>query len=153
MNEDISLISQYIRENRHTYTREAINKQLLDKGHAPSDIVKAWETIQLSEEVYGSRIGGRNVAGQPLFWAVVIGFVVASYSMPALLGAFLSNESSVSLVIFLVIIGAGLIAGFTFREYNRPVGTGFLVGAVIAIALPAVGFALFFGLCIFGYVF
>src|SRR3954471_3094403 len=38
-------IAEYIRQNRDMYTREALDRELLDKGYTPEEIDAAWNSL------------------------------------------------------------------------------------------------------------
>lgn len=45
MNSDSGNIADYIRQHRDTYTREAIEEQLLEAGYGRADIEAGWEEV------------------------------------------------------------------------------------------------------------
>ena len=106
----VQQIIEYILQNRDIYTREAIDRQLLDAGYAQGDIVAAWDALGAAPEQaasavplppegplpYGapSRWGDEHISPEqrpkrlvssPLFWSVLLGFIALSYGVPAIL--------------------------------------------------------------------
>src|SRR5262245_58061947 len=115
----VQQITEYILQNRDTYTREAIDRQLLAAGYGQADISAAWDALhaapgQAASPVplpprgpvpYGapSRWGDEyttpeqrpvRVVRSPVFWLVLIGFIVLSYGIPAILAIALSRDST-----------------------------------------------------------
>ncbi len=45
MSVDFNAIIEYIRQNRQTYTREAITSRLVSAGYNPSEVEAAWEVV------------------------------------------------------------------------------------------------------------
>jgi hypothetical protein len=54
-------LADYIRQNRETYTRDALNQRLLDEGYTEAEIEAAWK---LAEQVEPAS-GGAELLAQP----------------------------------------------------------------------------------------
>ena len=109
MNQHVALITQYIRENRHTYTRAAIDRQLLERGYAPADIASAWELIEISAEAYGGVPQGKSVFQSSNFWGSMVGFVLTLYLVPFTLGSFFPGLS-IQMPLAMVLAMAAILA-------------------------------------------
>jgi hypothetical protein len=158
---------RYIEQNRDTYTREAIDKRLLDAGYSAADIEAAWAaapTVALSgtpgvpaaPPPRGWDAGSsaeaprpRRVIASPLFWITLIGFVIGTYALPYL-AAFVgtnidASNGSTNLTTWggcgtlLLIQLAALIGGIALLRRNRPVAQGLFIGLLIAdVVIPLI---------------
>ncbi|HYO50792.1 MAG TPA: hypothetical protein VEW94_13150 [Chloroflexia bacterium] len=171
-------IPNYIRQNRDTYTREAIDRALVDAGYDPVEVQAAWAAIE-SEQAIPAPPGEEGTQGQPKsrwgddtlaerprrkvastgqFWLTLGGFIVASYIVTGLLWWITDPIPYDSRGAFAFIpcafygllqLGA-LIAGIAFFNRNPPVAYGFLFGLLtVNILLPFIGFFILFGICLY----
>lgn len=105
-------IRDYIRANGDRYTREAIREQLIDAGHSPEDVDRAWEELAATEPRPGS----------PRFNGLAV-FAVVLLVMGAGVGAF----------------GALLVTSFNASLASGPAGTRFfLLYAVLYLGIGSV---------------
>jgi hypothetical protein len=106
----VQQITEYIRQHSGTYTRNAIDTQLLSAGYAQADITAAWASLdaetqgypEASPETARVEIPGappsswgddavapvqkpRRVVNSGVFWLTLLGFIVLSYGLPAAL--------------------------------------------------------------------
>ncbi|HEX9990309.1 MAG TPA: hypothetical protein VGE45_17755 [Chloroflexia bacterium] len=177
MNENIP---KYIRQNRDTYTREAIDRALLDGGYDPAEVQAAWAAIESEQAIsrpWGasgipaqatSRWGDdtiaeprrRSVVSTWQFWLTLGGFIVASYGVTILLWWIILQipyESRgpfdlVPLAFYGILQLGALIAGIAFFNRNPPVAYGFLFGLLtVNILLPFVAFFILLGICLYSF--
>jgi hypothetical protein len=171
-------IPRYIRQNRDTYTREAIDRALVDGGYDPGEIQAAWAAIE-SEQAIPTPPGEEGAPGQPSsrwgddtiaeprrrsvvstwqFWLTLGGFIAASYGVTALLWWIIlqipyenrGDFDVVPLAFYGVLQLGALIAGIAFFNRNPPVAYGFLFGLLIVnILLPFVIFFILLGFCLY----
>lgn len=171
-------IPQYIRQNRDTYTREAIDRALVGAGYDPAEVQAAWAAVESEQAIPvppgevgapgqpKSRWGDdtlaeprrRNVASTGQFWLTLGGFIAASYIGTSLLVWIITqipyDSSGAFGLIPLAFYGAlqlgALIAGIAFFNRNPPVAYGFLFGLLtVNILLPFIGFFILFGICLY----
>lgn len=170
-------IPQYIRQNRDTYTREAIDRALVEGGYDPAEVQAAWLAIE-NEQAIPTPPGEEGVSAQPTsrwgsdvateprrrsvvstgqFWLTLGGFTVASYLVTTLLWwltlQFPYDGGGLALIP-LAFYGAlqlgALIAGIALFTKNPPIAYGFLFGLLIVnILLPFVAFFILFGICLY----
>jgi hypothetical protein len=179
----VQQITEYIIQNRDTYTREAIDRQLLDAGYAQADITAAWDSLNATLQgpppdayspvpappgqlPYGvpSRWGDEytspeqrpaRVTRSPLFWTVLLAFIVVSYAVPALVAIYpirdatgLPNFNPVWIIFLLLQIGA-IVGGLIALGRNRPVGMALLIGVLmVVVVLPVCAFGILLGVCV-----
>jgi hypothetical protein len=169
---------QYIRQNRDIYTREAIDRQLLNAGYNPADVEAAWNAVEAESPLQpgaegiprppGSRWGDdtapvqqpEQVTRSPRFWALLGGIILASYVPLGLLFWYIittpqfegvGTTSTFLLVLVGVLQLAALIAGLMLfnRPDQRPTALGLLIGLLMAdIVLPFIALCIFFGICV-----
>lgn len=181
MNEQIDQIVQYIRQYRDTYSREAINSQLLGAGYSQQEIDAAWAQASSPQTVYTPsasqiptppseqvRTGWgdtgfqppkkQRLANKPLFWGVLLGFIVLSYGLPVLclVLAGMVNDPNVSgnlgwlaLGSFGVLQLAAIVWGAMSSNRNPPLGMGLLIGVLMTVVvLPFVALFILLGICL-----
>lgn len=173
MRPDFSTIIEYIRQNRQTYTREAITSQLVTTGYDPADVEAAWEAVDSGVPAPPSGYAGatglsggswdsgspeksrpQRLASSPAFWGYMVGFILLSYILPGglfWLGASNSDGLIVNIAIgmFLLLQLGALVGGVVSLSRNRPRGVGLMTGVLMTlVVLPICAFAVFFGLCL-----
>jgi hypothetical protein len=170
-------VIDYIRQNRDTYTREAINEKLLAAGYSPGDIDESWELVESGAapapapgepkpsagkgELPPPPHSGDGLAGNPLFWSALLGLVVLSYGIPAAIVYLFADDSGPQTdvftavwVTFVALQLAALVGWLLLRNRNRPLAIGLLLGLVATlVGLPFAALFVFMGLCFGGYVF
>ncbi len=142
-------ILRYITANRDTYTREAITRQLIERGHDPAEIERAWESIEPTSQ------GG--LPRDRTFWRYFTIGVVALYGLTFLVYALLLGTE---FVLFAIILGVFLLLGAwtsillvrSSTMVTRAVAKGTVSGMLIAVLIPFVPLVIIAGLCnmIFG---
>lgn len=160
---------QYIEQHRAQYTREAIDKQLLDAGYSRADIDAAWNEIeagatgeqavpppavtQSSQQLPPTQ--QRRLLATPVFWLGLFGVLVLQYGIAALFFPAINYENGSS--VFVPIVGvltcgvpiALLIAGSLLLKSNRPLALGLLYGLLIFdVIIPFIGAIIIFGICV-----
>ncbi|HYP42064.1 MAG TPA: hypothetical protein VEX13_17040 [Chloroflexia bacterium] len=173
-------IPKYIRQNRDTYTREAIDRALVDGGYDPAEIQAAWTAIE-SEQAIPTPPGEGRVPGQPTsrwgddtiaeprrrsvastgqFWLTLGGFIAASYVVTGFLWWIIlqipydsrGGFDAMPLAFYGVLQLGALIAGIAFFNRNPPVAYGFLFGLLtVNILLPFVAFFILLGICLYSF--
>jgi hypothetical protein len=135
MNEDLV---RYIEQNRDTYTREAIIKQLLDSGYSSVEVGAAWKEVDARHAPaappfaagdtgdiptppssgWGDNapvpVQQKPVVAMPAFWAVLVFFIAISYGPLAILFYINSSNPEISsqlATVGLVLFGAIQVAG------------------------------------------
>jgi hypothetical protein len=135
MNED--LVS-YIEQNRDIYTREAINKQLLDAGYQSVEIGAAWKEVDARHAPPAPASGAgdtgdipapppagwgdaapvpapqKPVVAMPAFWGVLAFFIAVSYVPLGILFYLASSNPDISsqlATVGMVLFGALQVAG------------------------------------------
>ena len=131
-------ILRYITDNRDTYTREVITRRLIDAGHDPAEIERAWESIE-------PRIVPRSEGGLPediAFWFTV--YVVVLYGLTFVVYALGIGELAIILGIFLLL---GAMISTRMVRSSRAVAKGAASGLLIAVLIPFVTLVIIAGLC------
>ncbi len=142
MNEDIQ---KYIKDNRATYTREAITANLFRAGFQREDIEQAWAIVE------GVIPPPQPVASSPRFWlglllypALVIGTII--------LGG-LTNSSFLFLVALAIFI-AGIVVSAFIDRHDKPLAKGlnfaFVGMLVLLVVAPFVAIIVILGICLTG---
>ncbi len=137
-------ILRYITANRDTYTREAITRQLIERGHDPAEIERAWESIEPRSE------GG--LPRDHTFWRYFTIGVVALYGLTFLVYALLLGTE---FVLFAIILGVFLLLGAwtsillvrSSTAVATAVAKGAASGLLIAALIPFVFLVIIAGLC------
>lgn len=149
---------RYIRENRATYTREAISQRLLDAGHAAADVETAWRVVEeeiAREEVaagvapVGALQAPRAAAParrsmpsslrSPRFWGVLIAYVIAVYMISGVVAAVTADgplEGVPGLIVFGLLWVVGLVGAISMRARDRITSSALLAGIIAIIFLP-----------------
>ena len=131
-------ILRYITDNRDTYTREVITRRLIEAGHDPAEIERAWESIE-------PRIVPRSEGGLPediAFWFTV--YVVVLYGLTFVVYALGIGELAIILGIFLLL---GAMISTRMVRSSRAVAKGAASGLLIAVLIPFVTLVIIAGLC------
>ena len=144
-------ILRYITANRDTYTREAITRQLIARGHDPAEIEQAWESIEPRSE-------GR-LPRDRTFWryftlgvAVVYGLTFLVYAL-RLRDEALGDEAFANIwsTIFGVFLLLGAWTSIRMARSSTAVATAVAKGAVsgllIAVLIVFVPLVIIAGLC------
>lgn len=163
MDANLTPIVDYIRQNRQTYTREAITDRLISSGYKPEQIEAAWQIVGIDYKPVEVAVKDdspptdRRFANKPVFWLALLLFIGAAYGAGAFILAAISGNVDFFLaspggMLFMVITGAFIliifIAGFLLVDKNRPLGMGLIIGGALSlIILPIVALGLFFGVC------
>lgn len=110
-------IEEYIRQNRHRYTREAIREQLIAAGHDPSAIDQALRAESASRPADASRAGEQLQTG----WAILL--YLAGFSIPVwlFLSALLDGSFAPSwpILMFVFIVLYAVVGFFVVRSVTR----------------------------------
>ena len=131
-------ILRYITDNRDTYTREVITRRLIEAGHDPAEIERAWESIE-------PRIVPRSGGGLPediAFWFAV--YVVVLYGLTFVVYALGIGELAIILGIFLLL---GAMISTRMVRSSTAVAKGAASGLLIAALIPFVTLVIIAGLC------
>ena len=155
MNSDLGLLVEYIRQNRETYTREAITERLLSSGYEPEAIEEAWRTSTQEK----SAPGARRFFHRQVFWLAILGAVAICYvivgglywMVVAMLGFdLLASGAAVYILAGAIGLLVGLLlAGALLIEHNRSVALGLALSGLLGlIVVPVVAAAVFYGLCV-----
>jgi len=173
MSIDLTAIIEYIRQNRQTYTREAITSQLVTAGYNPADVEAAWGSVDVGVPAPPSGYAGttglsggnwdsgspeqprsQRLVSSPAFWGYMVGFILLSYILPGglfWLGASNSDGLIVNIAIgmFILLQLGALVAGVVSLSRNRPRGVGLMTGVLMTlVVLPICAFTIFFGMCL-----
>jgi hypothetical protein len=175
VNPNVGNIVQYIQQHSNTYTREAIDQMLLTSGYDQADIETAWSMVgssgpqQIPYPPTGprpSRWGDeyvpeyqrpKRVVNSPIFWVTLIGFIILSYALSALL-SFLGprdqyggTNPAPGLIGGLLLQLGGIIGGLIALGRNRPLAMGLLIGVLMTIVvLPVLFLCIGLGICLVG---
>lgn len=129
-------IADYISQNRHRYTREAIRQHLIDAGYEAADIDETWATLDLPDpdDTAGESFWGR-------FAIIVIGINIAVFLAVGLLTGMLQALPTGSFVLT-VILGVALIIGalvaWGIVAATTPARLGRTTALVIGVSIPLV---------------
>jgi hypothetical protein len=149
-------ILDYIRANRGTYTREAIERELRDAGHSQEAIDAAWRALPV--EGTAAPLPARSALATVQFWLLL--FVVACVALTVfplislfILNAVLSATSGSvdrtwldsGLVAILIALGPFLLGylaigfgGWWLRRRDQAAAYGVLSGLVVAFVLSVI---------------
>lgn len=157
----------FIRANQEVYTREALNKHLLNQGYSQEDIDEAWVAIEAEQaslnppaaQVDNTRQGSVWTMGK--YWWTALGFflgipvvigiigrIVRAISINSADGFFLSLLFSSILVIGVIL--AGIITTVNLWDKNRAVSRGLLFGLIVFIMPPFISVFIMGGICLAG---
>lgn len=133
-------ILRYITANRDTYTREAITRQLIEAGHDPAEIERAWESIEPRSE------GG--LPRDRTFWRYFTMGVVVVYGLTFLVYALRFGVFALILGVFLL-LGAwtSILVVRSSTAVARAVARGTVSGMLSAALIPFVTLVVIAGLC------
>jgi hypothetical protein len=155
--EHVARIRAYLEEHRSTYTREALQAQLLADGHPR-------EAVDLAlAQVYGFEVSPAGQSPPPLapppsttgrvvlialgvFFGNYLLLAVASYLLSSLLDMIDGSLLGLLGLIPLVLLAEG-IAARVVRKKRPVLGRGLLWGVGISL-LPLAGAALLIGICL-----
>ncbi|HEX2916344.1 MAG TPA: hypothetical protein VH186_36620 [Chloroflexia bacterium] len=144
-------IIEYIREHKDTYTREAIDRELIDRGYPEDEIAAAWEEIE------GTRPVERKSSSR--FWLTFFISLLATPVVIALVGRLIyaidkSNYGFKALIgmaiLALVYIVGSLIAYFSLRANKHDVAKALLAAMLVSVCIPFIPGAIIFGVCTVG---
>ncbi|NWJ46639.1 MAG: hypothetical protein HXX08_12230 [Chloroflexi bacterium] len=151
----IEEIIEYIRQTDATYTREAINQALKERGYSAEEISNGWKDAEkLKEPRAEPRI---SLVKAKSFWLALFGFLLGVpifTALFAILGALLSNNSPYSIMapllgaLFVLIVLIWVVSYITGHwKDNMVVSRGLLTGLVLTIVLPFIPFFIVAGIC------
>ena len=154
---------RYVIENRDRYTREAIERRLLEAGHTPADVAAAFRRAGMpgtsaaspfppiaggSDEPPGRRPPSDRIADSPWFWLSLVGIVLGGYGGAAL--ASYALGIGLGAVLPLGLLAGALLAALLLLRRNRPLALGLLTGVMTAMLIPFVLVVVLAGLCAAG---
>lgn len=82
-------ILDYIRANRGTYTREAIDRELREAGHSQEAIAAAWGTFPVEREAVAPP--SRKIIATVQFWVLLIGVACIALTFLPIISLFILN--------------------------------------------------------------
>lgn len=138
-------IADYISQNRHRYTREAIRQQLIDAGYEARDIDETWATLDApdADDVAGERFWGR-------FGLIVVGLNVGVFLAVGLLTGMLQalpDGSFVLVAILGIALAIGALVAWAIVAAATPSRLGRTTALVIGVTIPLVVALLVGGAC------
>jgi hypothetical protein len=148
----VQQITEYIRQHRNHnhpniyYTREAIDRQLLDAGYMQGDIADAWNALRAVKGQADMPVDKpTRINNSPTFWLVLIGFIMLSYSLPAFFLAISPRDACCGsinfgyawpgLAVAPVMQLAALIWSRRIVATNRPVAMGLRIGVLLTVVV------------------
>jgi len=125
----------YILANRGRYTREAIRQRLIEAGHDPAEVDRAWVALTTPD---------RDATAGPgfwrRFWLYLIGANVAIFLLVGLLTGILATIGQggvVVAVVFAIVLAIGALISWAIVAATRPSemrrGTAVAIGATIPL--------------------
>jgi hypothetical protein len=136
-------IDDYIRENRGTYTDDAIREQLLRAGYPHGAIVDAFRRSGQKAEL--SPAARRS-------WLLFLGYAVGLFVVVFLVFAYLSDMQErtygVGRVVFAVAMLIGLTLAVLLVRRSRAFALGLSSGVATAVLVPFVIVVIIAGLCV-----
>ena len=135
-------ILRYITDNRDTYTREAITRRLIARGHDPAEIEQAWESIEPRSE--GMLPQDRT------FWRYFFIYIVALYGLAFVvyalrLGGTAYGQIAVLILGPFLLLGAGI--SILYVRVTRAAARGAASGLLIAALVPFMFLVIIAGAC------
>ncbi|MDP9350419.1 MAG: hypothetical protein M3P51_02595 [Chloroflexota bacterium] len=132
-------ITRYIQENRATYTREAITRNLLEAGHDPEEIEQAWRSLDAPAMTRPSRE----------FWRGFFAYVALLYGLTFLVysQSLLQFAGLVVTAILFVLLLLSAILSIRATRASSAVARGATSGLLVAILVPFVFLVIIAGLC------
>lgn len=150
---DSEPLMDYIVRNRGTFTREAINAQLLEAGHPQASIDAAWADLEATPE-RARRPGAKPGLGTILLALVVLaGYVSAAWLAFAVAGpnASLGVTSGAATILLVYAIAMLIACAYSIRGLLRAPSTGGGARAIgIAFGISIAIFVGLSGLCLAG---
>jgi hypothetical protein len=143
--DSVARIRAYLEQHKQTYTREALQRKLLEDGHNPQAVDLALA------QAYGFQVAAGSAPPQSQIKTVILtalGLFVLNYVVWAIIAA-LTIDSSFGLGLSLI-AGSVLLevaAAVALRSRNRGVSRGLAWGIAMSL-LPIVALALLFGICL-----
>ena len=142
-------LRSYIAENKDVYTREIIEQKLIDAGYTYEDINQAYIASGydfFDEMSIGEPGKQRNVS------ASAKGFLIFFPGLGILFALSVLLLPPISMIVFLLIILAGLIMPRRVRATDPGLAKGYTYGfrafLVVFVCLPFIAFVILFGICI-----
>ena len=135
-------ILRYITANRDTYTREAITRQLIARGHDPAEIDQAWELIEPRPEGMLPR--------DRTFWRYFFIYIVVLYGLTFVVYALRLRDEpfgGVAWMILGVFLLLGALTSTLLVRAKRAAAKGAVSGMLIAVLIPFVTLVVIAGLC------
>jgi hypothetical protein len=141
----IDEIASYIRDNRATYTDDAIRERLRAAGHPGSAIDDAFAMIRAND---------RNSPPAQRRWRLALGYTTALFVLTFLVFAFFSGVGSgmfggLVLAILAIALFGGLMVSLVALRWNRDVIVAGSTGAIAVLLVPFVVVVIIGGLCIY----
>ena len=168
MDSNLSPIVEYIKQNRDTYTREAITERLLASGYKPEDVEAAWQAAE--QAAFSGSASTDNtlptskddsVVRNPVFWLSMLGLTAVAYGLAYVIYSIifsgdaspLGTDGGLALTITAGgLVVAALVVGFLVLHKNKALGMGLLIGALISgVVAPFAAVALLYGVCLRAY--
>jgi hypothetical protein len=158
----------YIQQYRYTYTREAINQQLVQIGFSQEQLDQAWQAVEAStpDPTYAQpgqfpvnpfvapdyipAVLPRRNNGS--FWGTLISYTVLTPIVLVFLSSIIvsvTRLSSLGWVAFFIPIAGGIWGAIYYRERDRAVSRGLLYGMLtLYIILPFASVVIIGGICL-----
>ena len=134
---------RYITANRDTYTREAITRRLIARGHDPAEIEQAWESIEPRSEGMLPR--------DRTFWRYFFIYVVVLYGLTFVVYALRLDPNAWGGGMILMILGVFLLLGavtsLLLVRARGAAARGAVSGVLTAVLIPFVPLVIIIGLC------
>ena len=146
-------LMDYIVRNRGTYTREAINAQLLEAGHPQESIDAAWAELEATPERrvgHGAKPGLGTIV---LALIVLVGYVFAAWLAFAVAGpnASLGLIGGAATILLVYAIAMLIACAYSIRGLLRAPSTGGGARAIgIAFGISIAIYVGLSGLCLAG---
>jgi hypothetical protein len=137
-------VVRYIRENRGTYTDDAIRQLLIGAGHAQRAVDAGFREVE-RREIQEKRDPNR----WRLFLGYAIGLFAAVFALVVWGSNMVSRTYGLGLPIWIVFMVIGLVLSIAIVRRNRAFALGLSGGVLTALLVPFVIVFLIAGLCVY----
>lgn len=144
--DSVARIRAYLEQHKQTYTREALQRKLLEDGHDPQAVDLALA------QAYGFEVAATGApppqSRTQTIVLTALGIFVLNYVLWALISALtIDSNFETGLALIAGMVAVEVAAAVALRSRNRAVSRGLAWGIALSL-LPVVALALLFGICL-----
>lgn len=138
----IGVLAAYVQTNRDRFTDEALREAARTAGYTDAEIAAAWSAAANPSRAIPTE--RRTNVGAVI--AIAVGYAIAVYGAPALLGSI--GAGDIAAIIGLGLVLAGIVGWVLLRDSRPSLAAGLGWGVLIAVGLPLVIILGILGICL-----